>query len=490
MLRKTVLAASLMVALSACGAGGLGSGPDVAATAAGQQLPTQRVADILATAKGAKLTPESAEFIANLWVDYTLFAQAVANGNFTGDSAMIVKSTWPALAQIRADRWHDSLIARRAKATDAQVDSTYNAGADRAIQHILIGVPPTATKPERAAAQKKINDIAAQLKSGGNFGALAVKNSMDGSAGDSGYMPIGPKGRFVPAFDSVAYGLPAGATSAVVPTQFGFHIIRRPPLAESRKRYSDFVKNSQIAFVDSAYFAELDKENDFKLDPSATAKIKTALADIDGKRNDNTKLVAYKGGGFTVADLLKWVGALTADPVKGPQTLQQIKAAPDSQLTEFVRRLAQNALVLQDAEKNGVQILPAEWKTISSEFAMQVDTLKVSMGITPEVLDPKASSSERSKAAALKVDQYFDKLIKGETRLRVLPGLLASALRSEGKYKVNEPGIKRALEIAAAKKGPDSTAVPPAMIQPAPAGAPVPGGDAQPVAPAPAPKKP
>ncbi len=500
MLRKTVFAASLMAALAACGAGGLGAGPDVAAKAAGQELKAERVAEILTTAKGAKLTPESAEFIANLWVDYTLFSQGVATGKFTTDSATVVKATWPALAQLKADRWHDTLIARRAKASDTQIDSAYNAGNDRAIQHLLIMVAPTATPVERATAKKKIDGIAGELKGGANFGTLALKNSMDtGSGADSGYLPIGPKGRFVPAFDSMAYSMAPGVTSGVVPTQFGFHILRRPTLAESRNRYRDFVKNAQVAFVDSAYFAELDKANDFKVDPAAAAKIKAALADIDGKRNDKSTIVAYKGGGFLVSDLVRWVGALTADPVKGPQTLAQIKSAPDSQLVEFVRRLAQNALVLRDAERNKIEVTPTEWKQINTDFLMQIDTIKASMGLTAEVLDPKASASERSKAAALKVDQYFDKLIKGESRLRVLPGLLAGALRSESKFVVNQAGLKRALELAQAKPGTaDTTTKPPAVMQPAPGGAPVPGAQVQPVAPAPtavptpapAPKKP
>ncbi|MES2123861.1 MAG: peptidylprolyl isomerase, partial [Gemmatimonadota bacterium] len=452
MLRKTVLAASTMVVLAACGAGGLTAGPDVAAKAAGQELSAPRVSEILTGAKGAKLTPESAEFIANLWVDYTLFAQGVANGTLKADSATVTKAMWPALAQLRADRWHDTLIARRAKASDAQVDSTYNAGNDRALQHILIMVAPTATTTERSSARKKIDDIARQLNGGANFGALALKNSMDtGSGADSGYLPIGPKGRFVKEFDSVGYSMAPGTTSGVVPTQFGFHILRRPTLAESRERYRNFVKEAQVAFVDSAYFAEIDKENDFKIDPKAAEKIKAGLANIEKKRNDKSVLVSYKGGGFTVADLLRWVGALTADPMKGPQTMAQIKAAPDTQLVEFARRLAQNALVLRDAEKNNIGVTAEEWKTISADFAAQIDTIKVAIGLTPDVLDPKASDADRSKAAALKIDQYFDKLVKGESQLRVLPGLLAITLRDEGKYLVNPAGIKRALELAEVK---------------------------------------
>ncbi|MEP6590581.1 MAG: peptidylprolyl isomerase [Gemmatimonadota bacterium] len=489
MLRKTVLAASTMVALAACGAGGLTAGPDVAAKAGGQELSATRVSEILTGAKGAKLTPESAEFIANLWVDYTLFAQGIADGSLKADSATINKAMWPALAQLKADRWHDSLIAKRATASDAQIDSTYAAGNDRALQHVLIMVAPTATPAERSAARKKIDALAGELKGGANFGALALKNSMDtGSGADSGYLPIGPKGRFVPAFDSVGYSMAPGATSGVVPTQFGFHILRRPPLAESRERYRSFVKEAQVAFVDSTYFAEIDKDNDFKVDPDAAKTIKAGLADMEKKRHDKKVLVSYKGGGFTLADMLRWVGALTADPMKGPQTMAQIKAAPDTQLVEFARRLAQNALVLRDAEKNHIEVTAEEWKTISADFSAQLDTIKTSIGLTADVLDPKATETDRSKAAALKVDQYFDKLVKGDARLRVLPGLLSIALRDDHKFLVNPAGLKRALELAEAKQGKDSTAAAPSVMQPAPGGAPVPGGAAP--APAPDSKKP
>lgn len=495
--RKTVLVMALAGLTGACGGGGF-SGNDVAAKASGQEFKAERLATILTTAKGARLTPESADFIANLWVDYTLFAQGVASGDFKVDSATIVASMWPVLADMRASHWRDTLIARRAKASDAQVDSTYNAGNDRALQHILIMVAPTAKPDERAAARKKIDAIAAQLKGGAVFGAVALKGSADPqSAADSGYLPIGPRGRFVPQFDSVGYSLKPGETSGVVPTQFGFHIIRRPSLDEARRRYVDFVRESQMTAIETTYFNELDKKNDFKISGDAGAKIKAALADLEGKKNDKSNLVSFKNGGFTVADFVRWVRAITADPVQGGQTLAQIKAAPDTQLVEFTRRLAQNTLVLRDADSAKVQITADEWKKVQGNFNEQVDSLKVAVGLGPDAIDPKASAEERAKAAALKVDQYFDKLVGGQTRLRVLPGLLAIELRSKGKYGVNPAGTKRGLELAQAKAGPDTTKAPAGLMQPAPGGAPVPGAEspapstATPsAAPSPAPAKP
>jgi hypothetical protein len=55
--------------------------PEVVAVAAGQELSVDRLAQLMAGIKGVPASREAAEFIANMWVDQTLFAQAVAGGN-------------------------------------------------------------------------------------------------------------------------------------------------------------------------------------------------------------------------------------------------------------------------------------------------------------------------------------------------------------------------------------------------------------------------
>ena len=58
-----------------------------------------------------------------------------------------------------------------------------------------------------------------------------------GSKADSGFLPPSPKGRFVPAFDSVGWTLGPGQVSGVVETPFGYHIIKRPSKDEARSRF-------------------------------------------------------------------------------------------------------------------------------------------------------------------------------------------------------------------------------------------------------------
>src|SRR3954470_6791651 len=70
---------------------------DVAAEAGGQRLSPQRVWQVLLSGKGVQPTLEAANFVANVWVDYALFANALAEGKLPNDSASIAKAMWPEL---------------------------------------------------------------------------------------------------------------------------------------------------------------------------------------------------------------------------------------------------------------------------------------------------------------------------------------------------------------------------------------------------------
>jgi len=79
----------------------------------------------------------------------------------------------------------------------------------------------------RATAKKKIEEVFAKVKSGGNFEALAKQYSEDkGSADKGGDLDFIYKGVFDPQFDKAVAGLKIGETSDIVETEFGYHIIR------------------------------------------------------------------------------------------------------------------------------------------------------------------------------------------------------------------------------------------------------------------------
>jgi peptidyl-prolyl cis-trans isomerase C len=130
--------------------------------------------------------------------------------------------------------------------------------------HILIGVPQGADVASKAAVKRKAEGVLKQVKAGGDFGALARTNSEDpGSAVNGGDLGFFPRGQMVPPFDQAAFSLAKGATSDLVETQFGYHIIRvmekreagTVTLEEVRPQLEEYLQNvnrqrEMQAFVD------------------------------------------------------------------------------------------------------------------------------------------------------------------------------------------------------------------------------------------------
>src|SRR5690606_32667909 len=106
-----------------------------------------------------------------------------------------------------------------------------------------------------------------------------------------------------------------------------------------------------------------------------------------------------------------------------------------------IHQLASRYLFLREAERAGVSITADEWQMISEAFTAQIDTLKVTIGLGSDVIDPAAPLADRRRAAALRVDAFFDKMVKGEAQVRLLPGMLTWTLREKTGAKVNPAGV-------------------------------------------------
>jgi len=119
------------------------------------------------------------------------------------------------------------------------------------VRHILIKSPlpgPDNKVDQKAvdAAQAKAQDVLKQVKVGGNFADLAKKYSEDpGSAKNGGSLGWIGKGRTVPEFEKVAFSLPKGATSDLVKSSYGFHIIHVDDKQDAHVKTLDEVQ-SQI----------------------------------------------------------------------------------------------------------------------------------------------------------------------------------------------------------------------------------------------------
>jgi len=92
-------------------------------------------------------------------------------------------------------------------------------------RHILLS---TAGKSdaEKKVLLAKAEDLAKQAKGGADFAELAKKNSTDSNANEGGDLGTFPRGQMVPAFETAAFALKVSEISAVVTTEFGYHIIQ------------------------------------------------------------------------------------------------------------------------------------------------------------------------------------------------------------------------------------------------------------------------
>ena len=155
----------------------------------------------------------------------------------------------------------DAEVASKIVVQDAEVGAFYQQNLERFKQgdsvhasHILIGLPQTATAEQRTQAKTKAQAMLKQVRSGGDFAALARAESQDsGSAPNGGDLGFFSKGQMTPAFEEAAFQTRPGGVSGVVETPFGFHIIkvherrgpRTAPLTEVSAQIKNFLEQGQ-----------------------------------------------------------------------------------------------------------------------------------------------------------------------------------------------------------------------------------------------------
>jgi hypothetical protein len=449
---------------------------DVAAEAGGQELSVERVGELMAKTKGVQLTPEAAEFISNVWVDYSLFAQAVAAGTLPQDSAEIAAVMWSDIAELKATHWYDTLLSRRSEVRPEMADEVFAEDSVRVFQHILFRVAQDAPVNERSSARQKAAETLSRVRRGADFGTLASELSDDpGSRRDDGFLPPTARGGFVTAFDSAGWSLDPGDLSGIVETPFGYHIIYRPTLETVRDRLLTWHTSRVRGQLDSLYLDELGQIHGLEVKGGAPALMRQAIRDPLGEKGSRKALTSYEGGGLTVGEFLRWVQTPELAPAMG-----QIGAAEDEQLRLFAERLSTNLLLLRQADSAGIDVSPAEWERIRTFYHASIDTLRLALGLNSDVTDSTITPSQRQDVAALKVDEFFTQVSAGQVRLHRLPSSLSTVLREKEGYRFHPNGLARAVELAqAARTAPGATtpsAVPSPTLEPAAGPPPLSGG--------------
>ena len=439
---------SLVLVLAIMGCGPLRDAfsprAEVIARANDQTLSVERVAGWAGSSKQVPLEALALSRLSHVWVDYALFAQALAAGKDLRDSATMTAAMWPIVSQLKWERLHDRLVSQ-GDLTPQQVDSVYAAGQLRIFQHILVQVPPNSTPDVEAQKRRKAEQLLPQARSAGTrFGQLASANSDDpGSKVQGGTLGLTARGQFVPAFEDAAWQLKPGEVSAVVKSPFGFHIIRRPPLAEVRESFRSGVQERIAGRTDSLYLDSLAIKK--KIEPVSRAPeyVRAAMQDLEAARTSNRVLVDYRGGSLRVKNLVRWLSALD------PQVAQSLPQASDDQIKQFLKAIAQRDLLIQQADSAKVMLTPQDWEQIRAEHDSAIMMLGSILNISPQMLRDSASSQEeRTNIAMARVNDYVDRVLQGRARFFPVPPFLGETLREKARWSVDEAGVRRAVERA------------------------------------------
>ncbi|NJD11756.1 MAG: hypothetical protein FIB01_15390 [Gemmatimonadetes bacterium] len=447
MTKLVAFAALLAGAVSFTACEGFGqamtSHTNVLARAAGHELTIDQAVNLLKPYDRIPAQTEVVDALANLWIDYTLLATEALK-----DSSLAALDLKPLLVpyfnQQLVFQLRDKVVKADTVFTEEQLKQLFaeqQAGVEVKARHVLLRLPADATPQQRDSVMKLAIDVRDQARAGTDFAELAKKYSQEPGAaergGDLGYFA---KGQMVGPFEDAAFKLEPGQISDVVETPFGLHIIKvedkkLPKYEDQKDAFRAQAVQQRVAQAEEQYLKQLTDNRKLEVQDGAVEVAKDLATKPETKlsrRAGNRALVKYEGGEVTAKEYLEIMRGRNA-----PQRTQ-IAAAADEDLREWLRLLARDEILVQEAEKEGFKVNPTEQDSLAREARNQLLGAARSAGLLPV----KAEQNEsQSQAVERVVSGFLDKILKQEAS--VLPlNAIAYSLREKYDGEVFEKAIQ------------------------------------------------
>lgn len=154
---------------------------------------------------------------------------------------------------------------------DAAVEAFYNENLEQMAvpervraRHILVKFE-AGNGASRAAAEKKLADLEAQVEAGESFALLAIEHSEGPSGQKGGDLGYFERGQMVKEFDDAAFGAEPGSIVGPVETQFGLHLIKveehtapsTVPLTEVEPKIREYLAQQKLYSTVEALIEDL-----------------------------------------------------------------------------------------------------------------------------------------------------------------------------------------------------------------------------------------
>ncbi|MCU8021298.1 MULTISPECIES: SurA N-terminal domain-containing protein [unclassified Shewanella] len=285
----------------------------------------------------------------------------------------------------------------------------YVSNEKRLAAHILV-MPGN----DEAAAKAKAEDLAKQLDSGADFADLAKANSDDTlSAEQGGKLDWFEPGVMDPAFDAALFALNKGQHSAVVKTDFGFHIIK----------LLDVQSGATVPFAD------------------VKAKIVAQLQDkkaVDQFYSLQSKLADTS---YEVPDTLSETAKAVGVDVKTTALFSRDNAPAELNKPDLVKAAFSETVMLKGLNSEVIELEPNHVVVIRAKEHHDAGTLalaEVKANITERLKQDQANEAARAKAQEL-----MAQVKAGATDL----GLVSKAKLGRGAQDVDAAIVGKAFQM-------------------------------------------
>ena len=357
------------------------SNDSILANAAGHQLSTDQVVEVLARQNNLTSQPGIIEALADYWIDYTLIGElSLQDSLLTNiDLGLILQQE---LEEELINRYLELAIEFDTTFSEEQLikawDEAPPADSIRAA-HILLELPGDATNTQADSLIELASNLKTRLESGESFGNMAEQYSDDlGNASSGGDLGFFLPGMLMPELEEIAYQLQVGQVSEPFFSTSGVHLLR-----VTDRRSMNF-QSSEIEFrqmmiertINEAYsqfLNDLIQTKDIEISLESVSILRELARNTDTNLNDaalNRSLVDYSDGSFTVQEGLDFLRTL------GPDLLEQIAAVPEETLDQLLMDLAQSRILVDLAKTEEIQLTENYLAHRDSLFVNFLDMLK------------------------------------------------------------------------------------------------------------------
>lgn len=385
--------------------------------------------------------------LAELWVDYTLLAEAVADDSTFSDVDFdgVIQ---PVVEQMMVLQLRDSVIQVDTAITPDELEELYAAESPEVelrARHILMTYPVQATDAQRDSVRARLEEIRSEIVSGrATFEDMARRFSQDrGTAAAGGDLGYFGRGEMVAPFEEAVMALQPGEVSEVVQTPLGLHLIR----LESRRvrdfdeiapDYRSYVQARRYAVAESTFIADLEGGSQPAVTDGALSVARELARTPDTRLTGpaaRRALVEWEGGAFTAGELL--------DVLRSQQAglRDQVQNGSDEDVSEFLLGQARRELLVQEASEAGLEPAAETLDSLRTQARTQLRAAARSIGLMS--LD-QAPGEARERAVARVVRSALVDNLTGATRIVPL-GLVGYQLREGVPIAIYDAGIGQVL---------------------------------------------